>query len=57
MSASLSQLVLEESTVGVICEKFGFQVKQAPGEEELLESVLYEVRMKYMAKINKIKLP
>jgi hypothetical protein len=29
----------------------------APGEEELLESVLYEVRMKYMAKINKIKLP
>jgi hypothetical protein len=29
----------------------------APGEEELLESVLYEVRMKYMARINKIKLP
>jgi hypothetical protein len=26
-------------------------------EEQLLESVLYEVRMKYMAKINKIKLP
>jgi hypothetical protein len=29
----------------------------APEEEQLLESVLYEVRMKYMAKINKIKLP
>jgi hypothetical protein len=28
-----------------------------PEEEQLLESVLYEVRMKYMAKINKIKLP
>ena len=26
-------------------------------EDQLLESVLYEVRMKYMAKINKIKLP
>ncbi len=26
-------------------------------EEQLLDSVLYEVRMKYMAKINKIKLP
>jgi hypothetical protein len=29
----------------------------AAEEAELLESVLYEVRMKYMAKINKIKLP
>jgi hypothetical protein len=28
-----------------------------PDEEQLLESVLYEVRMKYMAKINQIKLP
>jgi hypothetical protein len=26
-------------------------------EEQLLESVLYEVRMKYMARINQIKLP
>ena len=26
-------------------------------EDQLLESVLYEVRMKYMAKINKIKIP
>jgi hypothetical protein len=26
-------------------------------ENQLLESVLYEVRMKYMARINKIKLP
>jgi hypothetical protein len=29
----------------------------APEEEQLLESVLYEVRIKYMAKVNKIKLP
>jgi len=29
----------------------------AADEEQLLESVLYEVRMKYMAKVNKIKLP
>ena len=29
----------------------------APEEEQLLESVLYEVRMKYMARVNKIKLP
>ena len=29
----------------------------SPEENQLLESVLYEVRMKYMAKIKKIKLP
>ncbi len=29
----------------------------ATEEEKLLESVLYELRLKYMAKINKIKLP
>lgn len=29
----------------------------APEEVQLLESVLYELRMKYMAKINQIKLP
>jgi hypothetical protein len=28
-----------------------------PEEDRLLDSVLYEVRMKYMAKVNRIKLP
>jgi hypothetical protein len=41
--------------LGMLKEKT--QGNLAPEEEQLLESVLYEVRMKYMAKINKIKLP
>lgn len=41
--------------LGMLKEKT--QGNLAPEEQQLLESVLYEVRLKYMAKVSQIKLP